>query len=104
MYNGPADLTYGSDQEMENVNFQYVSGWMFETFGLQPSAGHLLTQNDDAGQGAHPYAVLSYDYWSRRFGRNSNAVGRTFRIGTDICEIVGVAPEGFTGTDDFADI
>ena len=27
MYNGPVDLTYGSDQDMERVNLQYVSGW-----------------------------------------------------------------------------
>src|SRR5581483_2842621 len=66
MYNGPADLTYRSDQDMERVNLQYVSGWMFDTFGLRPAAGRLLTANDDSAPGAHPYAVLSYDYWTRR--------------------------------------
>ncbi len=59
------DLTYGSDPEMEKAYRQYVSGWMFSTFGLQPALGRLLTANDDGKQGAHPYAVLSYDYWSR---------------------------------------
>jgi predicted permease len=99
MYNGPGDLTYGSDQEMERVTIQYVSGWMFDTFGLQPATGRLLSERDDQPPGAHPYAVLSYEYWTRRFGKNPNAVGRTFRTGTDIVEIVGVAPEGFSGTE-----
>src|SRR3979411_1416217 len=27
------DLTYKSDQEMEKAHVQYVSGWMFSTFG-----------------------------------------------------------------------
>ena len=31
------DLTYGSDQEMEKAYRQYVSGWMFVHFGLQPA-------------------------------------------------------------------
>jgi predicted permease len=99
MYNGPVDLTYGSDQDMERVNLQYVSGWMFETFGLRPAAGRLLNENDDLTPGAHPYAVLSYDYWTRRFSRNPNVVGRTFRMGNDLYEIVGVAEKRFTGTE-----
>jgi predicted permease len=99
MYTGPVDLTYGSDQEMERVDLKYVSGWMFGTFGLRPATGRLLGENDDLTPGAHPYAVLSYDYWTRRFGRDPKAVGRAFRMGNDVFEIVGVAAGGFTGTE-----
>jgi predicted permease len=59
----------------------------------------LLTESDDLTPGAHPYAVLSYDYWSRRFGKDPHVIGRRLRAGTDDLEIVGVAPQGFTGTD-----
>lgn len=93
------DLTYGSDQEMEKAYLQYVSGWMFGSFGLRPALGRLLTENDDLKPGAHPYAVVSYDYWSRRFGRDPKAIGRTFRMGNDLYQIVGVAGERFTGTE-----
>ena len=48
--------------------------------------------------GAHPYAVLSHDYWSRRFGKDPNVVGRTLRIGDSLYEIVGVVQAPFTGT------
>ena len=99
MYSGPVDLTYASDQDMEKVNLQFVSGWMFDTFALRPAAGRLLTASDDSPSGAHPYAVLSYEYWSRRFGASPNAIGRAFRMGNDIFEVVGVAPKGFTGTE-----
>jgi len=99
MYNGLIDLTYGSDQDMEKANPQYVSGWMFDTFGLRPAMGRLLTKDDDLKPGAHPYAVLSYDYWTRRFGRDPKAVGRTFRMGDDLYKIVGVSGESFTGTE-----
>ncbi|MCU1261973.1 MAG: hypothetical protein JWO80_4858, partial [Bryobacterales bacterium] len=93
------DVTYKSDQEMEKACLQYVSGSMFGSFGLQPALGRLLTGNDDLKPRAHPYAVLSYGYWKRRFGQDAKAVGRTFRMGEDLYEIVGVAAEPFTGTE-----
>ncbi len=99
MYNGSVDLTYGADQEMEKAHVQYVSGWMFGSFGLRPAVGRLLTENDDLNPGAHPYAVLSYDYWTRRFGKDSKVIGRTFRMGNDLFQIVGVAEKPFTGTE-----
>jgi predicted permease len=99
LYNGPADLTYGSDQEMEKANVQYVSGWIFPAFGLRPAAGRLLTEDDDLTPGMHPYAVLSYDYWKRRFGRNPRIVGKTLRIGNDVYAVVGVGEDSFTGTE-----
>jgi len=38
------DLTYRSDQEMEKGYVQYVSGWMFGSFGLKPAIGRLFTE------------------------------------------------------------
>ena len=93
------DLTYRSDEEMEKAHVQYVSGWMFNSFGLQPALGRLFTERDDITPGAHPYAVISYDYWSRRFGKDPKVVGRTFRMDSNLFQIVGVAPEPFTGTE-----
>jgi putative ABC transport system permease protein len=93
------DLTYATDEEIEKGYVQYVSGWMFDSFGLRPALGRLLTENDDRTPGAHPYAVLSYDYWRRRFGKDPNVIGRTLRFGDQLFEIVGVGPEPFTGTE-----
>jgi predicted permease len=94
-----SDLTYGSDLEMEKAYRQFVSGWMFGAFGLHPALGRLLTENDDDKPGAHPYAVLSYQYWTRRFGQDRSVIGRTFRMGDSHLEIAGVLAEGFTGTE-----
>jgi predicted permease len=98
-YGELTDITYKSDQEMERVHLQYVSGWMFPTFGLQPAIGRLFTEKDDLHPGAHPYAVISYDYWTRRFARDPAVIGRTFRMGERLYDIVGVAPEVFNGTE-----
>jgi putative ABC transport system permease protein len=93
------DLTYGSDQDMEKANVQYVSGSMFQAFGLKPALGRLLAENDDRTPGSHPYAVLSYDYWTQRFGQDPKIVGRTMRYGKELYEVTGVVNRPFTGTE-----
>ena len=101
------DVIFGSGQEVEKAHGQFVSGWMFSDFGLHPALGRLLTANDDVAPGAHPVVVLSYDYWTSRFARDPSVIGRTVRIGPDwrigpsskSFEIIGVAPDGFTGTE-----
>lgn len=101
------DITHASDEKIEKANVQLVSGWMFDLFGLRPTLGRLFTEADDQKDGASPVAVLSYDYWSRRFAKDPNIIGRTVRMGPDwrtgqtsrVFEIVGIAPERFTGTE-----
>ena len=104
------DVSFGADQQTEKASLQYVSGWMFDCFGLRPAAGRLFTEDDDSVPGAHPYAVISEDYWTRRFGRDPDVIGRTFRLGNaalfsapggkaGLYQIIGVVNGPFTGTD-----
>jgi putative ABC transport system permease protein len=94
-----ADITYGSEQEIEKAHVQAVSARMFPLFGLEPALGRLLTADDDSKSGAHPYAVLSYDYWTRRFARNPEILGHKLQRGDTVFVIAGVAPPEFTGTE-----
>ena len=92
------DLTYTTDQEMEKAHVEAVDGEVFSTFGLRPTLGRLLTEEDDRTRGAGTYAVLSYDYWKSRFGREPKVIGRTFKMQDRTYVIVGVGPKSFTGT------
>jgi len=85
--------------EPEPVVQQFVSGNVFSTLGLQPAAGRLLDNTDDVVPGGHPVAVISSDYWQRRFARDPAVVGRTFRVGPRLYTIVGVTSGPFTGTE-----
>jgi putative ABC transport system permease protein len=98
-YADRVDLTYGSDAEMEREYVQFVSGWMFGAFGVKPAVGRLLSPDDDGEPRAHAFAVLSHDYWTRRFGKDPAVVGRTVRIGETPYQIIGVAEKRFTGTE-----
>ena len=93
------DLTYSSSDQMEKANQQYVSGWTFSALGLNPALGRVFSESDDIDPGKHPYAVLSYDYWQARFGGDQHVIGRTFRTGNEIYQIIGVVQKPFTGTD-----
>jgi predicted permease len=96
---GLSELTFGTDDQMERLRVQFVSGWMFRSFGLQPALGRLLAATDDATPGANAVAVLSWNAWTRRFGRDPNIVGRRFRFRDASYEIVGVSAQGFVGTE-----
>lgn len=96
--NNRQEVQFDSGAGSERLHRQYVSGNVFPTFGLRPALGRLLAPGDDVTAGGHPVAVLSYDYWTRRFARDPRVIGRTLLMGKDRLEIVGVAPRGYTGT------
>ena len=93
------DITWSTDDDMEKAHVVYVSGNMFPLFGLEPALGRLLAPADDRARGASPYAVLSWDYWNHRFGRDPHVFGRSLHIGNQTFEIIGVGPRDFTGTE-----
>jgi putative ABC transport system permease protein len=97
------DITWSTDDDMEKAHVAYVSGNMFPLFfpelGLEPALGRLLTPGDDRGPGLNPYAVLSWDYWNHRFGKDPHVLGRSLHIGDQTFEIIGVGPRDFTGTE-----
>jgi predicted permease len=95
----PVDLTYKSDEEIEKAYLQYVSGWMFSTLGVRPTLGRVFSENDDLRPGGHPYAVISHNYWTHRFGQDRNVIGRTFHMGNELYQIAGVTEAPFTGTE-----
>jgi predicted permease len=83
------------DRVDEMVNGDEVSGDFYRVMGLAPAAGRLLGPQDDAAP--TPVAVISYDYWRRRFGLDPAAIGKSFTYATATLTIVGVEPEGFEG-------
>lgn len=93
------DVQYGGSPDTEKAYMQYVSGSMFASFGLRPVAGRLLNASDDDAPGAHPYAVISDQYWKRRFARDRHVIGSTFQFGGRAYEIIGVVEAPFTGTE-----
>jgi len=81
----------------ERAQGEIVSGNYFPVLGVRPAVGRLLDAGDDGLPGASPVAVLSYGYWSRRFGANSQVVGQKVVLNNYSFTVVGVAARGFNG-------
>jgi predicted permease len=88
----------GSPGEIEQLEVQLVSGTYFPVLGVSPRLGRLLSDADDQNPGGHPVAVVSYDWWQKRFNGDPSAVGKAINIDEVAYTIVGVAPKEFFGT------
>jgi hypothetical protein len=74
-----------------------VSGDYFATLGAHAAIGRTFTLDDERATAASSVAVLSYNFWQRKFNSASDIVGRTLRLNQIVFTIVGVAPREFIG-------
>jgi predicted permease len=79
------------DGAPERVDGIRASSSIFVLAGARPFLGRLFTSAEDE-PGQKPVAILSHDYWARRFGADSNIVGRTILLNGNPVTIVGVLP------------
>ena len=77
---------------------RFVSGNFFDTLGVTPLAGRLLSPRDDRleAAGDSAVAVVSHRFWQREFGGSVAAIGQTVRVDAIAFTIVGVLPASFT--------
>lgn len=78
----------------EEATGRLVSTDYFEVLGVVPVVGNTFKE---AGSPNEPSAVISHDYWQRRFGGRRDIVGQTLGIRKGVFTIIGVAPRGFHG-------
>jgi len=93
------NLAQGGQTEL--VDGLWASGGMFDVLGVQPVLGRMFTRADDQRGGGPDgaVAVISYNFWQRRFGGAADVVGRPLTVERVPFTIVGVAPPSFFGAD-----
>jgi predicted permease len=103
------DLGYQSHADkMHNVEVNgvlsqnhllWVTGNFYSELGVVPYLGRLLTTEDaDPGSGmASEVAVISYEFWQRRFAGAPDVLVKQIRVEAHPFTIVGVTRKGFTG-------
>jgi predicted permease len=83
------------DAEPEPVIVSQITPGMFSLLGRAPALGRKF---DDPGAPAG--AMISYQYWQRRFGGDPSVIGRTLALsGAGSAEpilVIGVMPKDFT--------
>ena len=91
----PVNVAPGNTAQM--AQGLWVNGAFFETLGVTPHLGRLLTGADDQPGCGAAVAVLGYAFWNRRYQGDPAAIGRTITLDGHPFEIVGVAPRSFVG-------
>jgi predicted permease len=89
------NVTLSADNGAERVDGEMVSGEYFRGLGVAAAAGRLIAPDDE--RGAAQVAVISYAYWSRRFGADPSIVGRQVSINHLPFTLVGVTSPRFFG-------
>lgn len=86
-------VRFGNDPEEAAAD--EVSGNFFSGLGVRMARGRAFSMDDEK---LHTQvAVLSYDYWTRRFGRNPSVFNQTLYLKGVPFTVIGVAAPGFPG-------
>ena len=85
---------FAGDGRHERVQAYRVSADMFPLLGIAPLLGRTL-QAADALPTAPKAAVLSHDFWLRRFAGAADVIGRVLLLDGEPHVIVGVMPARF---------
>lgn len=86
-----------ADSSAEPVAVEFVSGNFFDLLGIRPAVGRLLTSSDDETPAGHPVAVLSHNFWRRRFASDESVLNTTIRLNNHSFTVIGVSARGFDG-------
>jgi predicted permease len=88
-------LTRGGEPEL--VRGEFVTANYFEVLGVGAHAGRGFVEAE--GREPARVVVLSHHLWRTRFGSDPAVVGRQVTLNGLGFTVVGVAPEGFVGTE-----
>ena len=83
-----------NEGEPEEVPGQFAATNLFSVLGTNAALGRTFIAEDER-QGQPRVAVISYGLWQRRFGGDSNIVGRKITLNEQPAIIVGVMPAEF---------
>jgi predicted permease len=93
----PLSLSRGGGNE--RIWGYEVSGNYFDVLGVKAIQGRTFLPDEDKTKLSSPVVVLSYDSWQRRFAGDPNLVGKDVLINNHQFRVIGIAPDGFKGTE-----
>jgi predicted permease len=88
-------VRYGDEPEQARADM--VSGNFFSGLGVEMERGRAFTLQDETRHAQ--VAVLSYAYWTRRFGRDPSILGSTLYVKGIPFTVIGIARQGFGGVE-----
>jgi macrolide transport system ATP-binding/permease protein len=93
----PLSLSRGGNNE--RIWGYEVSGNYFDVLNVKAIQGRMFLPEEDQTKLSHPVIVVGYDCWQRRFGGDPGLVGKDVLINDHQFKVIGIAPQGFKGTE-----
>jgi len=84
-------------QDPEEAEGDMVSGNFFSGLGVSFTRGRGFALEDETAHAS--VVVLSYSYWTTRFGRSPSAIGQTIYVKGVPFTVIGVTAQGFYGVE-----
>jgi predicted permease len=81
--------------EPERLQGRLVSAGFLSLLGVQPVVGRDFLAEDDR-PGASPAVIISYGFWSRRFGGDRSIIGKQIALNNQSFTVIGVTPQDFS--------
>jgi predicted permease len=93
-----AGLFLGSDN-VERINGLLVTDNYFSLLGGTSAIGRTFFDKECQAPLQCPFAVISHDFWQRRFGSDENVIGSSLTLNRQSFTVIGVAAREFRGTE-----
>jgi predicted permease len=90
----PEGMTLTGFDQPQRVDGIRTSSTLFHILGVKPLFGRLLLPEEDQ-PGKPPVAILSYRFWRRVFGSNSQVAGKGITLNGKQYTVAGVLPPEF---------
>ena len=85
-------------QNAEMASIHFVANNYFSVLGVGVLRGRTFEDGDDAKPASALLALISENYWQKRFGGDPAMLGKTIRLNGIPFTIVGITPHNFVGT------
>lgn len=87
-----------SGSEPERLAGMRVSPGYFRVMGMQPLRGRWFSDEEQKSVNGPSVAILSYNFWTSRYGRSGDVLEHHLVLGGVRYDIVGVMPRDFTSS------
>jgi predicted permease len=94
----PMSVAIGERDNAERRRAELVSANFFDVLGVSPGLGRFFPSTQDEAAGAHPEAVIAYDYWQARWHGDAAVIGTVIQVNGFPFTVIGVAPPAFHGS------
>jgi predicted permease len=96
-------MDYIGATEPVQVRVGLIDAGFFETLGVQPVLGRIISSGEDV-QGGPRLAMVSNHFWQNYLGSDPHAVGKTIQLAGNSYTVIGVLPASFVLPTEHADV